>query len=103
MKDTSSSAVKVTYYSRCLNPNDQPKETHKCDGLKVGTMVQFEVNIEVTACPANRNEWNQTFHIYPVGINESLRVDLGEYKRMPGGLKRLELDGLSEQSSKIVM
>uniref|UniRef100_A0A8D8UPU8 Integrin beta n=1 Tax=Cacopsylla melanoneura TaxID=428564 RepID=A0A8D8UPU8_9HEMI len=76
MKDTASSAVKVTYWSKCLNPNGPSKQTHKCDGLKVGTVVQFEVDIEVTACPANRNEWNQTFLIYPVGINETLRVDL---------------------------
>ncbi|KAL1446150.1 hypothetical protein WDU94_012367, partial [Cyamophila willieti] len=76
MKDTASSAVKVTYYSKCLDATGPTKKTHKCDGLKGGTVVQFEVDIEVTACPANRNEWNQTFHIYPVGINETLKVDL---------------------------
>ncbi|KAI5745133.1 hypothetical protein M8J76_008482 [Diaphorina citri] len=76
MKDTSSSAVKVTYHSKCLNKDGPSKPTAKCDGLKVGTVVHFEIDIEVTACPANRSEWMQTFYIYPVGIDETLRVDL---------------------------
>lgn len=75
MKDNATSAVKVTYYSSCLE--DGPlKVTNKCDGLKVGTLVKFAADIEVTSCPANRDEWKQTFQIYPVGINESLVVDL---------------------------
>ncbi|KAI5709706.1 hypothetical protein M8J75_002550 [Diaphorina citri] len=66
----------VTYHSKCLNKDGPSKPTAKCDGLKVGTVVHFEIDIEVTACPANRSEWMQTFYIYPVGIDETLRVDL---------------------------
>jgi integrin beta 1 len=65
----------VTYYSSCLTPGPL-KQTNKCDGLKVGTKVSFTVEIEVTSCPKDRKEWNQIFQIYPVGINESLIVDL---------------------------
>ncbi|KAL0268505.1 UNVERIFIED_CONTAM: hypothetical protein PYX00_010424 [Menopon gallinae] len=75
MRDTASKAVKVTYYSSCLG-GGPPKQTNKCDGLKVGTVVNFSAEIEVTACPADRNEWKQTFKIYPVGIQEYLVVDL---------------------------
>lgn len=76
MKDTASSAVKVTYYSNCLNENGPLIQTNKCDGLKVGTKVKFQAEVEVKACPENPAEWKQTFQIYPVGINESLVVDL---------------------------
>lgn len=76
MKDSASNAIKVTYYSRCLQPNGPLKQTNKCDGLKVGTVVQFQAEIEVTACPPDRSQWKQSFRIYPVGINESLTIDL---------------------------
>lgn len=76
MRDTASSGIKVTYYSNCLNQSEPLKQTNKCDGLKVGTLVNFQAEIEVTECPPNRKDWNQVFQIYPVGINESLTVVL---------------------------
>ncbi|XP_073971192.1 position-specific antigen beta subunit myospheroid isoform X1 [Rhodnius prolixus] len=76
MKDTASSAVKITYYSNCLNPNDPVKKTTKCEGLKVDSEVRFQAEIEVKACPPNKKDWKQTFKIYPVGLNESLTVHL---------------------------
>jgi len=76
MRDTASSAIKVTYYSSCLDKDGVLKQTNKCDGLKVGTVVNFQAEIEVTSCPPNRKDWTQTFQIYPVGINESLTVVL---------------------------
>ncbi|KAK0178527.1 hypothetical protein PV327_007409 [Microctonus hyperodae] len=75
MKDTASSAIKIRYLSSCLNEGP-PVETSKCDGLKVGTKVEFIAEIEVTSCPDNRSEWKQKFDIYPVGINETLTVNL---------------------------
>lgn len=39
-------------------------------------MVKFTTEIVVTECPANISEWRQTIQIYPVGINESLIIDL---------------------------
>lgn len=46
MKDTATGAVKVTYYSSCLG-NGPMVQTNKCDGLKVGTIVNFTAKIEV--------------------------------------------------------
>ncbi|XP_073833072.1 position-specific antigen beta subunit myospheroid isoform X2 [Musca autumnalis] len=75
MKDNATSHVKITYHSTCLN-GDTELATSKCDGLKVGDIVTFNAKIVVTSCPADPAEWKQTIQIYPVGINESLVVDL---------------------------
>ncbi|XP_033219154.1 integrin beta-PS isoform X2 [Belonocnema kinseyi] len=75
IKDTvSSNAIKIKYMSQCLNGNEI--ETTKCDKLKKGDKVEFSAYITVTHCPANRSEWNQSFTIYPVGINETLKINL---------------------------
>ncbi|XP_025415221.1 integrin beta-PS isoform X2 [Sipha flava] len=76
MKDNATSSIKVTYWSNCLDKNGPLKQTNKCDGLKVGTVVNFQAEIEVTSCPPNRKDWHQIFQIYPVGIDESLTVAL---------------------------
>lgn len=75
MKDNATSAVKVTYYSACLGKG-APIATTKCDDLNFGDVVSFTAEIVVTSCPQNPKDWFQTFQIYPVGINESLIVDL---------------------------
>ncbi|XP_049778654.1 integrin beta-PS isoform X1 [Schistocerca cancellata] len=75
MKDNASSAVRITYYTSGLSGGAM-KQTHKVDGLKVGSKVKFEAEIEVTECPKNRKDWQQLIRIYPVGVNESLLVDL---------------------------
>lgn len=75
IKDNSTEAVRVTYFSSCL-AGGAAKETNKCKGLKVGTRVNFTARIEITKCPKDPREWRQTFQIYPVGINESLLVNL---------------------------
>lgn len=74
MKDNSTSAVKITYYSACKGT--ALTATNKCDGLKLGDVVHFSAEIVVTACPTDPKDWVQSFGIYPVGINESLIVDL---------------------------
>lgn len=49
MKDNATSAVKVTYHSSCLDEDPlNLKQTNKCDGLKVGTLVKFYADIEVS-------------------------------------------------------
>ncbi|KAI9588865.1 integrin beta-PS isoform X2 [Glossina fuscipes] len=75
MKDNATSHVKITYHSTCLNGGSEIP-TSKCDGLKVGDVVNFTAQILVTSCPADPAEWNQIIQIYPVGINESLIIDL---------------------------
>lgn len=74
MKDDASSDIKVTYFSSCLDGKKEKRNT--CKGLKVGTTVTFEAHIEVSACPKDPKLWNQTFHIAPVGLNESMTIDL---------------------------
>lgn len=70
-----SSFIKVTYYSSCL-AGGAPVETKKCDGLRVGDVVSFQAEIVVIKCPLNSNDWKKTFDINPVGLNESLTIDL---------------------------
>ncbi|XP_059086131.1 integrin beta-PS-like isoform X2 [Tigriopus californicus] len=75
MKDNATGSVRVTYYSSCVG--DGPvRQTNKCSGLRVGSRVQFTAKIEVVKCPKDPREWRQKFQIYPVGINESVLVDL---------------------------
>ncbi|XP_058826948.1 integrin beta-PS isoform X2 [Topomyia yanbarensis] len=76
MKDNrTDSLIDVKYYSRCLG-NGPLVQTSKCDGLKVGDIVQFEAHITLLKCPENPRDWNQGLQIYPVGITESLTVDI---------------------------
>lgn len=74
MKDTAPDNIRVKYYSSCLGGYETEKS--QCDSLKVGDVVSFSAEITVNECPSNPKDWHQTFEIYPVGINESLTVDL---------------------------
>lgn len=74
MKDDAPSFIQVTYFSKCLG--NKRIQTSKCNGLKVGNIVTFETEILVTSCPSEPKDWNQSFKIYSVGINESLTIDL---------------------------
>ena len=106
MKDTASAGVKIRYYTSCLG--DLLQENNKCDGLRVGSLVNFTVSIEVLAsvstdystcndkyffffnfyffknnfqqithCPQEKSKQKQTIQIYPVGLNETLTLDVG--------------------------
>jgi len=75
MKDNATGNVKVTYFSSCVGEGP-PRQTNKCSDLKVGSKVMFTAKIEVLKCPKDPRDWKQHFQIYPVGINESVIVDL---------------------------
>lgn len=75
MKDNATGSVKVSYFSTCMD-GGALRQTNKCSGLKVGSQVSFTAKIEVIKCPKDPREWTQTFQIYPVGINESVIVNL---------------------------
>jgi len=75
MKDNSTQYVKVNYYSNCVGDGPM-RQTNKCSGLRVGSRVQFTAKIEVVKCPKDPREWKQVFEIYPVGINETVLVEL---------------------------
>ncbi|XP_050083366.1 integrin beta-PS isoform X1 [Anopheles aquasalis] len=66
--------IDVKYWSRCLG--NTLTQTNRCDGLKVGEKVTFEAHITLTKCPEDPRDWKQVLQIYPVGINESLTVDI---------------------------
>ncbi|XP_064455980.1 integrin beta-PS-like [Ornithodoros turicata] len=75
MKDNiANNYIQITYSSKCLS--DKLEKTNICTGLKVGDNVTFEASIEIKSCPKDRSEWNQTFQIYPVGLSDSLTVNL---------------------------
>ncbi|KAJ8878260.1 hypothetical protein PR048_018837 [Dryococelus australis] len=71
---TDNNNVQIKYYSSCVN--DVYKETNKCDGLKVGTQVEFQAELKVTRCPEDPRDWKQVIQIYPIGISEALLIDL---------------------------
>lgn len=66
--------IKLEYYSKCLG--GKLEKTNKCDGLRVGTEVKFEVRVTVNKCPELRKNWNQTIRISPVGLKETLELDV---------------------------
>ncbi|XP_026329225.1 integrin beta-PS [Hyposmocoma kahamanoa] len=76
MKDTASDALQVVYYSSCLEPKDKKTQTNVCDGLKVGDVVEFTAEITLKECPKDPNQWLQSFDIAPVGVSESLTVNV---------------------------
>ncbi|XP_018572183.1 integrin beta-PS isoform X2 [Anoplophora glabripennis] len=76
MKHNASSAVSLKFHSRCLNTTGALVNTNKCENIKVGDLVHFKIVIEVLKCPKNRADHFQTIRIYPVGIDESLIIDL---------------------------
>lgn len=74
LKDNATSHVQLTYHSGCVN--DKRKQTNVCKGLKVGSTVTFDIDVELKSCPKRSSEYNQTIQIYPVGLNEALLIDL---------------------------
>lgn len=66
--------LRVRYFTRCLNSNGPLVQTNKCDGLRVGQTVEFEIEVELLSCPNSRDEWISHFSIYPVGVREELVV-----------------------------
>ena len=60
----------------CFVCSNETIETAQCKGLGIGQNVTFEVAIEVTECPANREEWKKDIKIHPVGLTEALMIHL---------------------------
>lgn len=74
LKDNATSDVSITYTSACLG--SRKEQTNSCKGLRVGDSVTFELKIQLESCPSNRDEWNQTIKIYPIGLKDALFIDL---------------------------
>lgn len=74
MNHDASTAFHVNFYSTC--GGSVLTKTNTCDGLEKGQVVDFEVDISVSKCPANQSEWRQTFKVYPVGLDESMIIEV---------------------------
>ncbi|OQV13505.1 Integrin beta-PS [Hypsibius exemplaris] len=66
--------VKITYFSKCLG--SKTERTNICPGLKVGSEIQWELNVEVDKCPPGPGPHIIPFKVYPVGLDEELTVTL---------------------------
>lgn len=76
LQHNASSAVDVKFFSKCLNPDGELIQTDRCDNLKVGSLIEFKIQLEILECPKDPKEWNQLITIKPVAGDESLTVDL---------------------------
>jgi len=74
MKKSLADYVKIKFYSKCLS--NKSIETDSCSGLRLGTLIDFTVKLELLKCPENPHEWNQTIRIRPVGLHDELVIDL---------------------------
>lgn len=74
LKNSSNEFVKIKYFSKCLGEN--LKETNVCEDMTVGTTVDFDITIELTSCPKNSSLWNSGIVISPIGLQESLQIDI---------------------------
>lgn len=74
MKDNAPSGISVKYYSSCIY--DRESERSRCYGLKSGDIASFQADIAFTECPSNPKDWSRKFQIYPIGVDESLTIDL---------------------------
>jgi len=68
--------IQVKYYTSCQNSSKAIGQSNKCDELKIGKEVEFQVEIKVLSCPENPSNWNQTIRIFPVGSQEAIIVHL---------------------------
>ena len=71
----SSDAVRITYSSACLT-GSSPTNTSRCDKIKTGSDINFDITITVEKCLKGVKDYKETIEIYPVGINEALTIDL---------------------------
>jgi integrin beta 1 len=76
--------VEVKFLSKCQNRtnennnegDDQLKETNFCDGLRIKEKVDFEVEIKMTKCPANRKTAMKPIILNAQGIGERVVIDI---------------------------
>ncbi|RWS27736.1 integrin beta-PS-like protein, partial [Leptotrombidium deliense] len=74
LEDNATSDVSIKYYSSCVN--EERKETKECGGLRVGTTVEYDLDIEVLRCPSVWADRNQTIVIKPGRLSDQLIIDL---------------------------
>merc|ERR1719471_1879730 len=68
MEDNSTDVVSIRYTSNCNKKNS--KRRKKCNNIPLGTAVEFTANITLKKCE------KQTVKISPVGIEDTLVIDI---------------------------
>ena len=53
LRDNAADGVQIRYFTSCLDPFDELKETRVCGGLGVGNIVNYTVSINVIKTPTN--------------------------------------------------
>ncbi|XP_036320203.1 integrin beta-PS-like [Rhagoletis pomonella] len=75
MRDNATHHVKISYYSAC-GKDGAEIPTSKCDNVRVGDEITFTLHIELNSCPSDPRDWREIIQISPIGINESVIIDL---------------------------
>ncbi len=60
MSHRASDAVQITYESSCLS-NDPPKRTNRCDKVKKGSLIEFNVTLTVMYTYVHNFELRNSF------------------------------------------
>nr|CAH0109134.1 unnamed protein product [Daphnia galeata] len=76
LRDNATNGIKVRYFTKCLEQDSQVQESSTCGGLKVGSLIKYNISIEITQCPAGKSTHRQTIVVSPVGLTDSLVIDL---------------------------
>ncbi|EFX68653.1 hypothetical protein DAPPUDRAFT_301280 [Daphnia pulex] len=76
LRDNANNGVKLRYFTNCLDKDSSVRETASCDKLKVGSLIKYNITIEIDQCPAGKSTHRQTVVVSPVGLTDSLVIDL---------------------------
>ncbi|KAF2902040.1 hypothetical protein ILUMI_04139 [Ignelater luminosus] len=77
MRDNATGGVVIKYYSKCLNTGAElENNTNMCENFKVGERIDFRLEVFLKECPEKGKSLNQTIQVYPVGLSESVFIDL---------------------------
>lgn len=47
LRDNANNGVKLRYFTNCLDKDSSVRETTSCDKLKVGSLIKYNITIEV--------------------------------------------------------
>ncbi|RWS03092.1 Integrin beta-PS-like protein, partial [Dinothrombium tinctorium] len=71
---TDDSVVRLTYHSGCRE--GVIRKTDRCENIRVGDTIDFDITLEVISCPKNLANANQTVKIKPLSMSDELLIDL---------------------------
>lgn len=74
LTDNAPDFLRVSYKSQCLKGSGAKEKTNACEGIRVGDEVEFQVTVELPACPEGGE--STSFRISPVGVSEYVQVQV---------------------------